>query len=259
LSCIFSKILSFFKPARVKVKADVARATVSKVKANFTSKSSKVHKHFVQSFRDSLGFFYLLKRHAKRRKKSHVLSVEEIIHIAGHKSMYLLILIFNLPTIFPIPLPPGVSVLGTIPCILVAGHLLFGKKNLMLPKRLLSVSIKKNLLLKITDTFHLSLFKFSKIFKKRMSFFFTPTALKFIGLHIIIMSIILLLPIPFTNLAVGMSIVLVSLGLLLEDGLFVFFGLVWGMFAIMFCIFLVLLGKALVLKALAYFGLHLGG
>ncbi len=235
------------------------QSTKSNLKSFAKSKTHKIHKNFIQSFRDSLGFFYLLKRHANRRKKSDSLSLHEIVHIAGHKSMYLLILIFNLPTIFPIPLPPGMSVLGTVPCILVAGHLVFGKKELMLPKKLLSVSIKKNFLIKLTDAFHHSLFKFSKVFKKRMPILFTDSSLRLIGAYIIFMSIVLLLPIPFTNLAVGMSIVLVALGLLIEDGLFIILGFVWGFFALLFCIFLILLGKALMIKLLSHFGIHIFG
>jgi hypothetical protein len=55
-----------------------------------------------------------------------------------------------------------------------------------------------------------------------------PFALRIMGLMIIGLALLIIVPLPFTNVISAVSLVLFSLGLLEKDGLFMFFGMILG-------------------------------
>lgn len=158
-------------------------------------------------------------------KKSKKISVAKVLDIFSGKAVFAVLMLLSLPFCLPIQIP-GLST----PFGLVIGFLslrLIFKKHKHVPKWLLQKEINSGSLLKII-TYVKKFFLFCKKFTRRRFFFLVKNhwAHKLHGAFIFFCALILALPlpIPFTNFFVASPILLISLGFLEEDGLFIMLG-----------------------------------
>jgi hypothetical protein len=164
-------------------------------------------------------------------QKKPSLSLKEIVSILGYSSHYVSLLFLTIPFLQPIPLiglstPAGILIAISSLCIIFS-------KKLYLPKFLRNHETPAKKINKMTE-FLLSISKkINRWLHPRGKFMHHHVFLrKFNGLLLLCSGILLSLPLPFplTNTLPAYTIMVLCLGSLKEDGLFI--GIGWIFFAI---------------------------
>jgi len=163
----------------------------------------------------------------------------------------LLMLIVVLPNCVPIPIPPGGSTLFSIPLLFLAVQMLVGMESPWLPKWLSERKIERKTLAKAVSKASPKLKKVEKLLKPRFAFANSAFGEKLVGFFWLIFAVSIAVPLPMTNFLPGIGILLMSLGLLSKDGLFIISGILVGLFGVFVTVSVLLVGKAAVLKLFA--------
>lgn len=161
----------------------------------------------------------------QNKGKDTALTIGEILDILSEKGQLLIILFFSLPFCQPIQIP-GLSTPFGIAIAFIGLRMAFGK-YVWLPERILSQSITPQTLKKITDKILWLLKKTDRWIHPRLNYLCShPASLVFNGILLAILGIMLALPlpVPLSNLMAAWSILLIGLGLLKDDGVFILIG-----------------------------------
>ena len=174
--------------------------------------------------------------------KLETISIREILHVLKDKGRFLILLLLSLPFCQPIQIPGLSTPFGLIIAFLGL-RIAFGKK-VWLPQKLLDKTVPGSTLQKILDKILYLVRKIKPWIYPRLTWFCNWPVLgkKGNGLIICFLGIFLALPlpIPLSNLMAAMSIFLIALGDLEDDGLLVLLGYLICALVIVFFIFLVL-------------------
>ena len=154
-------------------------------------------------------------------------SVADIFQAMGDRAFGALILIFALPNV--IPSPPGTSALTGAPLVFLSAQLMLGQSP-WLPKIIANRSIVRSDFSAVVSRVSPWLARGERMLRPRLGFLIHPPAEYLTGFLCLILSIILMLPIPLGNILPAIAICLFSFGILERDGLCVLLGMV--MFAI---------------------------
>ncbi len=154
-------------------------------------------------------------------------SVADIFQAMGDRAFGALILIFALPNV--IPSPPGTSALTGAPLVFLSAQLMLGQSP-WLPKIIANRSIARSDFSAVVRRVSPWLARGERMLRPRLGFLIHPPAEYLTGFLCLILSIILMLPIPLGNILPAIAICLFSFGILERDGLCVLLGMV--MFAI---------------------------
>ena len=154
-------------------------------------------------------------------------SVADIFQAMGDRAFGALILIFALPNV--IPSPPGTSALTGAPLVFLSAQLMLGQSP-WLPKIIANRSIARSDFSAVVSRVSPWLARGERMLRPRLGFLIHPPAEYLTGFLCLILSIILMLPIPLGNILPAIAICLFSFGILERDGLCVLLGMV--MFAI---------------------------
>ena len=158
----------------------------------------------------------------------HKITIAEFIEHLGYRVYGLGILIFALPSIVPIAVIPGVAALFSVPIFFLSIQLIFAKKIPLFPSWLKNKTINTAHLKKL---FHYAipyLQRIEKLIKPRYLFFSSSIGKVILGILIAWLSILLMLPIPLSNMIFGGLIALLALGLIERDGIILCVGLILG-------------------------------
>ena len=151
------------------------------------------------------------------------ISLKQIFKILSGKGRSLILIFLSLPFCQPIQIP-GVSALFGIIIAFIGLRMAFGKR-LWIPKRILVKKIPSITVRKITRKSLHFITKMSPYIHSRMTWLCETGINRIVnGFLIFFLGIFLSSPIPFTNLPVGWSLLLLNLGLLEKDGFFVCLG-----------------------------------
>ena len=169
-------------------------------------------------------------------RKSEITVGEMIERVEGQDGPGPVLLILTLPVL--LPLPPGFSMLLALPLLLVAPQIMIGRDEIWLPGFLRHRSIKRDDLKGVLKRFLPPLQKVEMVVKPRLRFLTGRVGAGLAGLGCTLLAIVLVLPIPFANLAPALAICAFALGLTRKDGLFILGGyaliavavvaIVWG-------------------------------
>jgi hypothetical protein len=143
------------------------------------------------------------------------------LHLKGHA---IIVLLFSLPFLLPIPLP-GLSVLfGMV--MAFSGLAMITNRPLWIPKFLSERRLPKKILLKLFITAAKFFHKFEYLIRPRFVFLASSRFSQILmGLIIVLSGIFLFLPLPpGTNFPPALVCILISLGLIEKDGLFIAWG-----------------------------------
>ncbi|ATN35597.1 ABC transporter permease [Rhizobium sp. ACO-34A] len=154
-------------------------------------------------------------------------SVADIFQAMGDRAFGALILIFALPNV--IPSPPGTSALTGAPLVFLSAQLMLGQSP-WLPKIIANRSIARSDFSAVVSRVSPWLARGERMLRPRLGFLIHPPAEYLTGFLCLILSIILILPIPLGNILPAIAICLFSFGILERDGLCVLLGMM--MFAI---------------------------
>ncbi|MGO7870950.1 exopolysaccharide biosynthesis protein [Rhizobium leguminosarum] len=151
------------------------------------------------------------------------ISIGDIFDTMGDRAISALMLIFALPNAFPTP--PGTSAVLGAPLVFLAAQLTFGLKP-WLPKVIANRSMRREDFVTIVGRIHRWLAWAERMLKPRLAIFAEPPAEYLAGAACLLLSIVLLLPVPLGNILPAVTISVFAFGILGRDGLFALIGFV---------------------------------
>ena len=168
------------------------------------------------------------------------ISVSDLIIAMDAGGFGLIMTIFSLPII--IPLPPPFPSLISIPMVIFSFQMMIGYKSPKLPKKLSNLSVSRSVLAMMIEKSSPYIKKAESFVKPRLSMLSTDWFRQIIGLFCFTFSMSVLLPLPLSNFIPGMGVLIASFGLLGRDGVIILSGLVIGCVGIAVTATAVLLG-----------------
>lgn len=147
------------------------------------------------------------------------LTVGEILKRVEDKGYGLLLVVLALPSALPVP-AAGYSTPFGLMLAFLGVQMLIGRKSLWLPGWAMRLSIKRNLAEKMVGAAAKFFDKIEHLIKPRFSWIGGRWGLPLMGVLVIIMSMLMILPIPLTNTAPAGVVFLIGVGLSEDDGLF---------------------------------------
>ncbi len=166
-----------------------------------------------------------------RHGHADTISLQEIKEALHERGFGILLVIFVIPCCLPVPVPPGVPFIFSIPLIFLSIQMLLGLDTPWLPKWLAAKSFKRKSLSYMIEKASPILHKIERILHPRLPFASTRRGERVLGAFIFVLScvIALPLPIPFSNFVPGIGILIMSLGLMSKDGLVIILGMIIGL------------------------------
>lgn len=147
--------------------------------------------------------------------------VRTLVAALGLRAHGILLVLFALPDVIPLPVPSASAILG-IPLVIIAAHLTIFGEGAGLPERILKGSIPAPAL-RVAARFGIPILRALEFFT-RPRWLVVPAMDRTIGLICLYLSVLLLLPIPFINFPPAFCLVVVAMGMVQKDGLVVTLG-----------------------------------
>jgi hypothetical protein len=161
-------------------------------------------------------------------------SVEDIVSALGSRSFGIVLVLFGLPNLLPVP---GLPILCGFIIGIVALQMVIGKDHLLLPGWVGRRRLKRGDLARVVERATPTLRTVESAMRPRLLALTSPVLSRVIGGVLLILAIALMAPIPFFGgIAPGLAVILLGLGLAGRDGLFIVFGTVTGFFAVLLTI-----------------------
>lgn len=156
--------------------------------------------------------------------KTRPVTFEDLFRGHAEEANALFVLFLSVPFLFPMPLP-GLSIPFGV-CIAAAGLRLFLGKGPWVPERWRSRKLPQDLLLRMFTVGERAAIRLEKVVRPRAFVFHRSTWVRSVnGTLIILAGLLLAAPLPpGTNFPPALVIVLLAIGTLEEDGLFIAFG-----------------------------------
>ncbi|ACJ20335.1 exopolysaccharide biosynthesis protein [Coxiella burnetii] len=169
-----------------------------------------------------------------QHKPDGKITYHDILQKLGYRAFGLVLLFFALPSALPFSAIPGVSFIFSIPIAIFAFQMIIAQKALWLPKFIGERTIPYEKVSKIIHKVSPFLIKIEHLLKPRL-YFMTKGFMKIMsGVVLFCLAIFLTLPIPFSNFLFALLIIVISLGLIEKDGLFIILGYIGTAFYISF-------------------------
>ncbi|HEX8232498.1 MAG TPA: exopolysaccharide biosynthesis protein [Caulobacteraceae bacterium] len=149
-------------------------------------------------------------------------SVDEISDAFGSRAFGAVLFAFSVPNL--LPLPPGSSTVLSVPLIILTPQVALGMKHPWIPRWLGHRNLEREKLRHLFDRLLPKLERLEKVMRPRLGALFSPWGDRLIGLVCFLLTLVLILPIPFGNLLPAMSIAALSLGLATRDGVVALIG-----------------------------------
>lgn len=169
--------------------------------------------------RDSISS--ILRKAVRKRKNQSTLTYADLVNALEEHALGLITILFALPSALPISIIPGFSFIFGLPIVFIALHLIIGKEVLWLPASLAQKNVNIDKLRKVVNKCLPALMFIERLLKPRLLFFSSPLMKRFLGLVLLGLSLLLLLPIPFSNFFFASLIVAFGLGMSEKDGLLI--------------------------------------
>ena len=155
------------------------------------------------------------------------ISVRSIIKTLGERGFALLIVGLGLPNC--LPMPPPIPLLCGLLLIFVALQMVLGWQSPWLPGFMLEKTVSRETMANFIERALPWVQKLERVAKPRLGIVDSRLAFRLIGSALMVFSVALVFAAPFIGqVPLGLAVVLIGLGLVERDGLFVSAGLVIG-------------------------------
>lgn len=177
--------------------------------------------------------------------QSDYVSIAELLSGIKTQALAIMLILFALPNIPPSL--PGTSAITGLPLVILTLQMALGQ-SLWLPQLIANRAVPRAGLLAVLTWADPYFHKVERLLRPRALTLTTPVMKQVIGGLMLILSILIMLPIPLGNTLPSMAIVFIAMGLAQRDGVFVVGGLavaaiaVVGLIAVYWQIFIWLLG-----------------
>lgn len=173
------------------------------------------------------GALYLLALDDSRER----IRVADILAALDDRALAALLLVFALPNV--LPMPPGTSTVLGLPLIFLAAQLAFGLRP-WLPGAIARRSFSREDFHTLVRRIDPWLARAERLLRPRLIGLTRPPMEYVVGIVCLLLSVLLALPIPLSNIAPAMAISLLALGVLERDGWWVLAGLAMAVVAVAF-------------------------
>ena len=153
--------------------------------------------------------------------RKHGITVRRLFRLIGNRSNYILLFLSFFIVSLPIPIPPGFTMILAIPSILFATQNLYGAETIHVPKFINEIRVRKNVIRKIDKISRKYVFTIEKITCQRLSFLCGSRAKKVHNIVLLIFAIASAVPIPMLCIIPALGGALLSIALVVSDGLLV--------------------------------------
>lgn len=155
------------------------------------------------------------------------LTLQDVIKETADRGFSIVIFLLTIPFLFP--MPPGLAGVIAPGCILLAIQMALGRKKPWLPKRIARFRFPKKIILHLLANLKKITRFLEKITRNRWLFLArNPLILRFNGVLIAWLTLLLSLPIPGTNPFPTIGILLLTVSMLEMDGLLMFVAYIWS-------------------------------
>lgn len=166
----------------------------------------------------------------------------DIVRRLRERGFGMLMLVLVLPNCVPIPIPPGISTLFSLPLLFLTVQMLWGRTEPWIPEKLARRQIKLQYLRSIVNHIMPPLRRVQKYMKPRFAVASSKSGERFVGLCWFIFALSIAVPMPMTNFLPGVGILVSAFGLIGRDGYIMFTGLAIGTVGVFLTSQLLLLG-----------------
>ena len=152
-----------------------------------------------------------------------------IIDSFEDRGFAVLLFFLALPAALPVP-AIGINIIIALPIMLLTLQQITGRDKVWLPEKVKTRTLKTTHLHGFIEK-SIPMVRFiEKFISPRLCFFCSTHFTKLIGVFGTIFAISITLPVPLTNTVPAMAIALMSIGIILRDGLAVILGIILGVF-----------------------------
>ncbi len=182
------------------------------------------------------------------------ITVADLLTAMEGRAFGALLLLFAFPNI--LPSPPGLAAILGLPLIYLASQLMLGRSP-WLPNFIANRSISRVSFASVIIRATPWIARAERMLVTRLHILAGPVAQRLLGAVCLLLSLILVLPIPFGNMLPSLAIIFLALGLMEEDGAWILGGLattligvaifstvLWGLFKAAVFVFLGAFGYA---------------
>lgn len=149
------------------------------------------------------------------------IAVGDLLAALGDRALAALLFVFAFPNV--LPMPPGTSAILGAPLVFLAAQLAFGLKP-WLPRVIAARSMSRADFAQLIVRVAPWLARAERLLKPRWSALAAPPMEYLIGLLCLVLSVIVLLPVPLGNMLPALAVSLFALGVLERDGVWVLAG-----------------------------------
>jgi hypothetical protein len=153
-------------------------------------------------------------------------SVQRIVNSIGDHRPETSLMFFSIPSVVPVP---GTSKLVGLPAGMIAGQMIAGRTKFKLPKFILGRSVPRRSLAVAIHMILPVLERAEKVAKPRWRWASHPAAQRILGIFIFILALAIAFPILGFNVPHAAAILIITFGLVEQDGLAIVIGVVAGM------------------------------
>ncbi|WP_246849252.1 exopolysaccharide biosynthesis protein [Rubellimicrobium arenae] len=158
------------------------------------------------------------------------ISLADLVQAMHGRAFGALLLVFAFPN--AIPAIPGTSSILGLPLLFLSAQMMLGKQ-VWLPKVISLRSMSRDDFANLVERVNPWLEWADGFTAPRLSFLGDPMIQRVIGAFCLILSIVLVMPVPLGNMLPGIALCLIALGVLERDGLWVCGGFVVGLIALL--------------------------
>ncbi len=154
------------------------------------------------------------------------MTIGDVVSRVGARSFAVLFILLALPIAVPFT-PPGLTVPFGAALVILACQMIAGRRTPWLPQRLLVRKIKAGKAAKMIDAMPRFLARFERFLKPRWPWVGRHSSI--LGVGVLIASLAMMAPLPVTNTICSVSVLLIGLGMVGNDGVFGVVGLAFSL------------------------------
>ena len=186
-----------------------------------------------------------------RNSNSDVMTLFEVKTALHERGFALLMLLFALPLSIPVPVPPGLTTVLSLPLFIFSIQLILGMDSPWLPRWVGRKSIKRKTLARVIEKTAPILRKIENFTKRRFPIFNNVIGEKFFSIISFICSISIAIPLPLTNFIPAQGIALMSLSILNQDGVLGIAGIMWSLVGLVISAIVIIAGPAVIMEIIS--------
>ena len=177
--------------------------------------------------------FEKIKEAVEAENKSEI-KIADLIERLKKQGFWLMLMVLVLPNCVPIPVPPGVSTLFSLPLFLLLGQIFLRYEYPHMPKFIGRKTVKKHMMVKVVSAVEPRLKWLDKRIKEgRYAYLLGARGDRVITFFALLFTASIAVPLPMTNFLPGIGILLMCLGRINRDGLFMLIGIGIGVYGIL--------------------------